>query len=90
MTRWGPAVCVLGAIGFFVADQMGLLWFGLPASTLVGLMMLLAPVFAVIALLIVVWDRQRQLLRWRNDHEQRLRKLEGSGKIIRGPWRKSG
>jgi hypothetical protein len=90
VNRWGPAVCILGAIAFFAADRMGLLWFGLPTATLVGLMMLLAPVFGVIALLIVVWDRLNQLLaRW-NDHERRLRDLEGWGKVRKGPWRKSG
>jgi hypothetical protein len=98
VSRYGPPVLIVGAVVLMLGGMSGRLWpyqwFGISVADMVGYLILLAPVAAVIALLIVIWDRQGQLLRRWGNHERRLARLEGGrqprAKVVRGPWEGSG
>lgn len=98
MSRYGPPLLVVAAVVVMVAGMTGRLmpheWFGLSTADLLGLGILAVPVLALLVVGIVVWDRQRQLLRRWGNHERRIRDLEqpraGRGRGLRGPWERSG
>jgi hypothetical protein len=88
----------VAAVVVMVAGMTGRLmpheWFGISTADLLGYGVLAVPVVALVAVGIVVWDRQRQLLRCWVSHERRLQRLEqpraGRGRVVRGPWEGSG
>jgi hypothetical protein len=99
VNRWAPPLLVAAAVVVMLAGMSGRLmpheWFGISTADLLGYLILLAPVAGLLAVGIVVWDRQRQLLhRWGN-HERRIARLEGGRRqrrstVVRGPWEGSG
>jgi uncharacterized membrane protein len=65
-------------------------WVGLETATVIGWgLMLFIPVL-VVTLLFVILDRQRQIKQHLGAHTRMLIDLQDRGKVIRGPWRKSG
>jgi uncharacterized membrane protein len=99
VSRYGPPLLVVAAVVVMVAGMTGRLmpheWFGLSTADLLGYGVLAVPVLALLVVVgIVVWDRQRQLLRRWGNHERRLQRLEqpraGRGRVVRGPWEGSG
>lgn len=87
-------VAVLGVV-IVVASATGVpllpyRWVGVSTETMIGWAMVLAVPALIVVLLLVVLDRLRQVKRHLAANTRMLMDQQGRGKVIRGPWRKSG
>ena len=87
-------VAVLGVV-IIVASATGVpllpyRWIGVSTETMIGWAMLLAVPALIVVLLLVVLDRMGQLKRHMAANTRMLMEQQDRGKVIPGPWRKSG
>lgn len=84
----GTVLLVASAAGIPILSPHRLV--GVSTGTLIGWGMILAVPALLVSLALVNHDRMKQLKRHQAENTRLLNELRGRGKVIEGPWRKSG
>jgi membrane protein implicated in regulation of membrane protease activity len=95
----GRLVLIVAGVVLIAASAAGIplaphRWVGISTATLIGWMLVLFVPALIVSLLLVALDHLRQLKRHAGANTRQLNKIEEHigtrGKVIEGPWRRSG